>query len=69
MSRRPHSTSPPDSPRLSKKPKLQHLTPENFKNGVFLAPMVRSGACKPLHISLSQLVLIGSRQYRRVYLR
>lgn len=45
MSRRPHSTSPPDSPRLSKKPKLDHLTSEDFKKGVFLAPMVRSGAC------------------------
>ncbi|KZP15653.1 FMN-linked oxidoreductase [Athelia psychrophila] len=44
MPRRPHSTSPHDSPRLAKKPKLQHLSPENFKNGVFLAPMVRSGA-------------------------
>lgn len=42
--RRAHSASP--SPRVSKRPRLNHLTPENFKNGIFLAPMVRSGACK-----------------------
>ncbi|CAA7268086.1 unnamed protein product [Cyclocybe aegerita] len=42
MSRRSHSTSP--SPRPQKRAKLDHLTQEDFKNGVFLAPMVRSGA-------------------------
>jgi hypothetical protein len=42
MSRRSHSASP--SPRLSKRAKPDHLTNEDFKNGVFLAPMVRSGA-------------------------
>ncbi|KDR85540.1 hypothetical protein GALMADRAFT_218636 [Galerina marginata CBS 339.88] len=42
MSRRPLSTSP--SPRPAKRAKLDHLTPDDFKNGVFLAPMVRSGA-------------------------
>ena len=42
MSRRLHSASP--SPRPSKRAKPDHLTNEDFKNGVFLAPMVRSGA-------------------------
>ncbi|KAF8167547.1 hypothetical protein B0H34DRAFT_645767 [Crassisporium funariophilum] len=42
MSRRSLSASP--SPRMPKRAKLDHLTPEDFKNGVFLAPMVRSGA-------------------------
>ena len=49
MSRRPLSTSPTQSPRLSKRPKLEHLTPQDFKDGVFLAPMVRSGACTSLY--------------------
>ncbi|CCL98544.1 uncharacterized protein FIBRA_00544 [Fibroporia radiculosa] len=46
MSRRAHSPSPPSSPRLSKRPRLEiePLTPEDYKNGVVLAPMVRSGA-------------------------
>ena len=38
--------SPSPSPRVHKRAKLDHLTKEDFKNGVFLAPMVRSGACK-----------------------
>ncbi|KAJ6601151.1 hypothetical protein DFH09DRAFT_900423 [Mycena vulgaris] len=42
MSRRSHSHSP--SPRAPKRTKIDHLTSEDFKNGVFLAPMVRSGA-------------------------
>ncbi|KAJ7597840.1 FMN-linked oxidoreductase [Mycena floridula] len=42
MSRRPHSSTP--SPRINKRARLDHLTSEDFKNGVFLAPMVRSGA-------------------------
>ncbi|TFL03429.1 tRNA-dihydrouridine synthase 2 [Pterulicium gracile] len=37
------STSPP-SPRPAKRAKHDHLTKDDFKNGVFLAPMVRSGA-------------------------
>ncbi|KAK0481396.1 hypothetical protein IW261DRAFT_1681143 [Armillaria novae-zelandiae] len=41
MSRRAHSTSPP---RNAKRAKIEHLTSNDFKNGVFLAPMVRSGA-------------------------
>ncbi|KAH7922790.1 FMN-linked oxidoreductase [Leucogyrophana mollusca] len=47
MSRRllSESTSPPpEHSRMAKRPKLDHLTPESFKNGIFLAPMVRSGA-------------------------
>jgi hypothetical protein len=45
MSRRTHSTSP--EPRAAKRPRLdveRALTPEDYKNGVMLAPMVRSGA-------------------------
>ncbi|KAJ3563572.1 hypothetical protein NP233_g8854 [Leucocoprinus birnbaumii] len=42
MSRR--SRSPEPSPRPLKRQKLNHLTSEDYKNGVFLAPMVRSGA-------------------------
>ncbi|KAG6865101.1 hypothetical protein C0991_005062 [Blastosporella zonata] len=42
MSRR--TRSPSAEPRAAKKAKLDHLTPEDFKNGIFLAPMVRSGA-------------------------
>ena len=44
MLRRHVSSSP--SPRAQKRAKLDHLTKEDFKNGVFLAPMVRSGTCK-----------------------
>ncbi|KAF9566940.1 tRNA-dihydrouridine synthase 2 [Agrocybe pediades] len=44
MSRRPYSASPPPSPRPAKRTKFDHLVPDDFKNGVFLAPMVRSGA-------------------------
>lgn len=44
MLRRQVSSSP--SPRAQKRAKLDHLTKDDFKNGVFLAPMVRSGACK-----------------------
>jgi len=42
MLRRSHSSSPP--PRATKRLKLEHLTSEDFKDGIFLAPMVRSGA-------------------------
>lgn len=44
MSRRSLSASPPL--RAPKRPKLDddRLTLDDFKNGVFLAPMVRSGA-------------------------
>ncbi|KAI6136176.1 hypothetical protein F5141DRAFT_1185231 [Pisolithus sp. B1] len=38
------SSPPPDNERAAKRPKLDHLTSDSFKNGVFLAPMVRSGA-------------------------
>ncbi|EMD30861.1 hypothetical protein CERSUDRAFT_163673 [Gelatoporia subvermispora B] len=45
MSRRSRSPSP-GSERLAKRPRLEYspLTPEDYKNGVVLAPMVRSGA-------------------------
>lgn len=38
---RSRSVSP--SPRELKRQKIDHLTKEDFKNGLFLAPMVRSG--------------------------
>ncbi|KAF7347267.1 tRNA-dihydrouridine synthase 2 [Mycena venus] len=34
----------PPSPRAPKRTKFDHLIPEDFKNGIMLAPMVRSGA-------------------------
>lgn len=49
MSRRERSSSAPPSPREAKRPKLEApLTSEDYKNGIMLAPMVRSGACKSL---------------------
>ncbi|EJC98800.1 FMN-linked oxidoreductase [Fomitiporia mediterranea MF3/22] len=44
MLRRASSCTPPQSPRPAKRQKVQHLTSESFKNGVMLAPMVRSGS-------------------------
>lgn len=49
MSRRPISKSSTpgpqgDSERPPKRPRIDHLTPDSFRNGIFLAPMVRSGA-------------------------
>ncbi|KAI0652721.1 FMN-linked oxidoreductase [Trametes meyenii] len=46
MSRRPNPPSPDSSPRIAKKPRLDHppLQAEDYKNGLMLAPMVRSGA-------------------------
>ncbi|KAI0964534.1 hypothetical protein AcW1_001332 [Taiwanofungus camphoratus] len=46
MARHSHSLSPPPSSRLAKRPRLDFvpLTPEDYKHGVMLAPMVRSGA-------------------------
>ncbi|TFY63686.1 hypothetical protein EVJ58_g3109 [Rhodofomes roseus] len=46
MSRRSHSPSAPASPRLAKRPRLdfEPLTSEDYKDGLMLAPMVRSGA-------------------------
>ncbi|KLO20161.1 FMN-linked oxidoreductase [Schizopora paradoxa] len=43
MTRRSASPSG-SSPRPAKRQKVEHLTSESFKNGVMLAPMVRSGA-------------------------
>ncbi|KAH8119724.1 FMN-linked oxidoreductase [Phellopilus nigrolimitatus] len=42
--RRASSSSPPSSPRPAKRQRTEHLTSESFKNGVMLAPMVRSGS-------------------------
>ncbi|KAG5219702.1 tRNA-dihydrouridine(20) synthase [Salix suchowensis] len=44
MARHLSSRSASPAQRPAKKPKLSHLTSEDFKNGIFLAPMVRSGA-------------------------
>ncbi|KAF7436215.1 hypothetical protein PC9H_003042 [Pleurotus ostreatus] len=44
MARHPSSRSASPAQRPAKKPKLSHLTSDDFKNGIFLAPMVRSGA-------------------------
>ncbi|KIO06985.1 hypothetical protein M404DRAFT_137681 [Pisolithus tinctorius Marx 270] len=44
MTRTMSTSPPPDNERATKRPKLEHLTSDSFKNGVFLAPMVRSGA-------------------------
>ena len=41
MSRRSLSSSPP---RDIKRPRIVGLTPDDYRNGVMLAPMVRSGA-------------------------
>lgn len=41
MSRRSLSSSPS---RDIKRPRLEGLTPDDYKNGLMLAPMVRSGA-------------------------
>jgi len=41
MSRRSLSSSPS---RYVKRPRLEGLTPDDYKNGLMLAPMVRSGA-------------------------
>nr|VWO96796.1 Uncharacterized protein [Ganoderma boninense] len=46
MSRRSHPSSPDSSPREAKRQKLEYapLTADDYKNGLMLAPMVRSGA-------------------------
>ncbi|KAG6333148.1 hypothetical protein ID866_5944 [Astraeus odoratus] len=44
MTRHLSMSPPPDTDRAVKRPRLDHLTSDSFKNGVFLAPMVRSGA-------------------------
>ncbi|KAI0706259.1 FMN-linked oxidoreductase [Cerioporus squamosus] len=46
MSRRSQPPSPDSSPRVAKRPRLEYapLTSEDYKNGLMLAPMVRSGA-------------------------
>ncbi|EJF67476.1 FMN-linked oxidoreductase [Dichomitus squalens LYAD-421 SS1] len=46
MSRRSHPSSPDSSPRTAKRQKREHtpLSPDDYKGGLMLAPMVRSGA-------------------------
>ncbi|KAI0325421.1 FMN-linked oxidoreductase [Cubamyces sp. BRFM 1775] len=46
MSRRSQPPTPESSPRIAKKPRLEYppLTADDYKNGLMLAPMVRSGA-------------------------
>ncbi|RPD64574.1 FMN-linked oxidoreductase [Lentinus tigrinus ALCF2SS1-7] len=46
MSRRSQPPSPDSSPRVAKRPRLEYapLTSEDYKHGLMLAPMVRSGA-------------------------
>ena len=48
MSRRSLSSSPS---RHIKRPRLEGLTPDDYKNGLVLAPMVRSGARMSLRLS------------------
>jgi hypothetical protein len=48
MSRRSLSTSPP---RDIKRPRIAGLTPDDYRNGLMLAPMVRSGARTSPHLS------------------
>jgi hypothetical protein len=48
MSRRSLSSSPS---RDIKRPRLEGLTPDDYKNGLMLAPMVRSGARMSLRLS------------------
>jgi hypothetical protein len=44
MTRRSLSSPPPSHLPNIKRPRLDGLTPDDYKNGVMLAPMVRSGA-------------------------
>jgi hypothetical protein len=53
MSRRSHSASPSPDSRPTKRARLDSeegsargLTPDDYRDGVMLAPMVRSGACE-----------------------
>ena len=61
MFRRPLSTAmsrlTPQGERAPKRQRRVHLTSDSFKNGVFLAPMVRSGACTPTKFSLMTTLL------------
>ena len=61
MSRRSHSVSPPPPPpKRPRRSRDDHLTSDDFKNGVFLAPMVRSGARTSFNSSLRILILMYS---------
>jgi tRNA-dihydrouridine synthase 2 len=50
MSRRSLSSPSPSHLPNIKRPRLDGLTPDDYKNGVMLAPMVRCGACKSLNV-------------------
>lgn len=60
MSRRARSSSTPPSPREAKRPRFEApLTSEDYKNGIMLAPMVRSGACKfPTSVGFRSLLTV-----------
>jgi tRNA-dihydrouridine synthase 2 len=57
MSRRSFSSSPP---RDIKRPRLAGLTPDDYRNGVMLAPMVRSGARTLDHSAFPILISVFS---------
>jgi hypothetical protein len=50
MSRRSLSSPSPSPLPDIKRPRLDGLTPDDYRNGVMLAPMVRSGARKSLNV-------------------
>ena len=52
MSRR--SPSPVPDERAAKRQKIAGLTPDDYRNGVMLAPMVRSGARTSSQLFFSQ---------------
>jgi hypothetical protein len=60
MSRRSLSSSPS---RDIKRPRLEGLTPNDYKNGLMLAPMVRSGA-RMLHRLSAFPILISVSHFR-----
>lgn len=68
MSRRAIATllPTPEGERAPKRQKFAHLTLESFKNGVFLAPMVRSGARTPSHFPLQLEAYPYASQYQPV---
>lgn len=58
MSRRSFSSSSP--PRDIKRPRIAGLTPDDYRNGLMLAPMVRSGARTLPQLFDKSLFLSGS---------
>ncbi len=69
MSRRSQPPTPDSSPRVAKRPRLEYapLTSEDYKNGLMLAPMVRSGACEYYVTSLEFSVLCAGIVPTRLY--